>query len=75
MRSRTFTSMLFAAAAASLPATASPFHFSTGQGPFNAAFTLDGATVPEPASWTLMLGGFLIVGGAMRRRNLATVAA
>ncbi len=47
----------------------------THQGPFNAAFTLDGATVPEPASWALMLGGFLMVGGAMRRRNLTTVAA
>ncbi len=47
----------------------------THQGPFNAAFTLDGATVPEPASWALMLGGFLIVGGVMRRRNVATVAA
>ena len=29
--------------------------------------------VPEPASWALMLGGFGLVGGAMRRRR-ATVA-
>ena len=47
----------------------------TRQGPFNAAFTLDGNTVPEPASWALMVGGFLIVGGAMRRRNLISVIA
>jgi hypothetical protein len=26
------------------------------------------AAVPEPASWALMLGGFGLVGGAMRRR-------
>ncbi len=26
-------------------------------------------TVPEPASWTFMLGGFSLVGGAMRRRK------
>jgi hypothetical protein len=30
----------------------------------------DGA-VPEPASWALMLGGFGLVGGAMRRRKTA----
>jgi len=27
------------------------------------------AAVPEPASWALMLGGFGLVGGAMRRRK------
>jgi hypothetical protein len=27
------------------------------------------AAVPEPASWALMLGGFGLVGGAMRRRR------
>jgi hypothetical protein len=27
--------------------------------------------VPEPASWALMLGGFGLVGGAMRRRRVA----
>lgn len=32
--------------------------------------------VPEPSSWALMIGGFGLVGGAMRRRTgLATVAA
>ena len=29
------------------------------------------AAVPEPASWALMLGGFGMVGGAMRRRMVA----
>ena len=47
----------------------------TRQGPFNAAFTLDGNTVPEPTSWALMVGGFLIVGGTLRRRKPNTVAA
>ncbi|MGL4541154.1 MAG: PEPxxWA-CTERM sorting domain-containing protein, partial [Polymorphobacter sp.] len=32
-------------------------------------------TVPEPASWALMLAGFGVVGGALRRRNMARVAA
>jgi hypothetical protein len=31
--------------------------------------------VPEPASWAMMLAGFGIVGGAMRRRSMAHVAA
>ena len=30
--------------------------------------------VPEPASWALMLGGFGLVGGAMRSRRSATVS-
>ena len=37
--------------------------------------TIGGAVagVPEPASWVLMIGGFGLVGGAMRRRQRATV--
>jgi len=31
------------------------------------------AGVPEPASWALMLGGFGLVGGAMRSRRTAAV--
>lgn len=33
------------------------------------------AAVPEPASWAMMLAGFGIVGGALRRRSMARVAA
>ena len=40
----------------------------------NYAFRLDGA-VPEPASWALMLGGFGLVGGAMRRRKTSVAFA
>ena len=29
------------------------------------------AAVPEPASWALMIGGFTMVGAAMRRRKIA----
>ncbi|WP_368039583.1 PEPxxWA-CTERM sorting domain-containing protein [Sphingomonas sp. ID1715] len=29
------------------------------------------AAVPEPATWALMIGGFGMVGGAMRRRKVA----
>ncbi|CAM3302697.1 hypothetical protein SPAN111604_15080 [Sphingomonas antarctica] len=32
-----------------------------------------GAAVPEPAPWALMIGGFGVVGGAMRRRPRAKV--
>jgi hypothetical protein len=32
------------------------------------------AAVPEPASWALMLGGFGMVGGAMRSRRKAAVS-
>lgn len=32
-------------------------------------FTLASATVPEPASWALMIGGFGMTGIAMRRRK------
>lgn len=31
-------------------------------------------SVPEPASWALMLGGFGMLGGAMRRRRLTSIA-
>ncbi|WP_223796681.1 NF038122 family metalloprotease [Sphingomonas nostoxanthinifaciens] len=42
------------------------YSFSTAQ-----AFSLFG--VPEPATWAMMLGGFGLVGGAMRRRQRTTV--
>jgi len=35
----------------------------------STAFTLYTSQAPEPASWALMLGGFGLVGGAMRRRR------
>lgn len=40
----------------------------THQGPFNAAFSLIGATAPEPATWAMMLAGFGMVGATLRRR-------
>ena len=33
------------------------------------------AAVPEPASWAMMLGGFAVLGGAVRRRSRAQAAA
>jgi len=34
-----------------------------------------GSMVPEPSSWAMMIGGFLLVGGAMRRRPTVRFAA
>ena len=37
------------------------------------AFTVpDAAAVPEPAVWTLMVGGFGMIGGAVRRKQVLT---
>jgi len=41
---------------------------------FTVRTVQDGA-VPEPASWALMVGGFGLVGGAMRRRSVKLAAA
>lgn len=42
-----------------------------GRGTFNASFSLNGSTVPEPASWTMLLSGFFIIGLGLRcARNL-----
>jgi hypothetical protein len=45
-------------------------------GPEFSEFAIDNvilspAAVPEPASWTMLIAGFGIVGGALRRRRLA----
>jgi hypothetical protein len=39
----------------------------THQGPFNMTFSLTGATVPEPATWGLMLLGVAGMGAVLRR--------
>lgn len=41
----------------------------TRTGPFNAAFSLSGSTVPEPATWSIMLVGFGAIGFKMRRKR------
>jgi len=50
------------------------FAETDNQGFFQAGLdnvSITGGAVPEPASWALMLGGFGLVGGAMRRRRAA----
>jgi hypothetical protein len=47
----------------------------TQQGPFNAAFSLVGIVVPEPATWMMMLSGFAALGLALRRRRRKLTAA
>lgn len=47
----------------------------THQGPFNAAFSLNGSSVPEPDSWSMMLAGLGILGLALKRsRKFSTSA-
>lgn len=40
----------------------------------NSAVVVTPPSVPEPASWAMMLGGFGLVGGAMRSRRRSTIA-
>lgn len=43
---------------------------TTGDGSYSG--TLNVTAVPEPATWAMMLLGFAVVGGAMRRRERQT---
>jgi hypothetical protein len=43
----------------------------TNQGPFNAAFTLSGVTVPEPSSWALLTTGAVGALALWRRKVIA----
>ncbi|MBO9715199.1 MAG: PEP-CTERM sorting domain-containing protein [Sphingomonas sp.] len=45
--------------------------FSPGVSNVPSGFALPGA-VPEPATWAMMLGGFALAGGMLRRRRTAT---
>jgi hypothetical protein len=38
-------------------------------GTFTGTATFAAGAVPEPASWAMMIGGFGLIGGAMRRRR------
>lgn len=63
-----FSSQLLSFLATGTPGGAPPISFLDG-------ISLTGS-VPEPASWALMLAGFGVVGAAMRRRaTTATIAA
>ncbi len=46
--------------------------YSNNTGAFEA--TVTAATVPEPASWALLIAGFGLTGAAMRRRRIAVAA-
>jgi len=40
----------------------------------SALIVLSAPAVPEPATWAMMIGGFAMVGGAIRRRNRTKLA-
>lgn len=40
---------------------------------FRSFVDVEPGAVPEPASWALMIGGFALAGGAMRRRKVETL--
>lgn len=46
-----------------------------GQGDGSFSATLDAGAVPEPASWALMIAGFGLLGGSMRRVRARRFAA
>lgn len=51
--------------------TPGQLHFGVGDGQFSdnsGAFTIQISAVPEPAAWMMMVGGFGLLGAAMRRR-------
>lgn len=50
--------------------------YSFGIQDFGASYFLRAQAVPEPATWAMMIAGFLMVGGAMRksRRRLTTTS-
>jgi hypothetical protein len=41
----------------------------TGSGIYTGTVTFTSSPVPEPASWAMMIGGFGLIGAAMRRRT------
>ena len=43
--------------------------FTLGSATVPGSGNLPGGAVPEPATWAMMLGGFGLLGGAIRRRN------
>jgi hypothetical protein len=51
----------------------SPSGIFSGNGQEHGFALSTAGAVPEPATWAMMIGGFGMVGGAMRRRKSATV--
>ena len=59
------------------PAPLQPVFFVLGSPPSNGGFPPHGFppfSVPEPSAWTMMILGFGMTGGMLRRRRLATVS-
>ena len=50
------------------------FKFATNTDAYTLEFRSDVESAPEPASWALMLGGFGMIGGAMRVRRKTRVS-
>ncbi|MHA6720363.1 PEPxxWA-CTERM sorting domain-containing protein [Sphingomonas sp. RS6] len=50
-------------------AAANAAYYSASAFTFGASLTPATSGVPEPAAWAMLLGGFGLMGGALRRRN------
>ncbi|MBW8816189.1 MAG: PEPxxWA-CTERM sorting domain-containing protein [Caulobacterales bacterium] len=50
------------------------FFVPTSGGNTFVGYKIDGGAAPEPAAWALMIGGFGLAGGALRRRRTAVAA-
>ena len=71
----TFTASYTALAGDAGGAITISFDTLGSQGDFDNVRLSDTTAVPEPASWALMIVGFGLVGGAVRRRAISTATA
>jgi hypothetical protein len=71
-RTGTFT---IAAPGTSLFGLVNDTHYGSNDGSFTFEVSAVNAVVPEPGTWAMMIAGFGLIGGAMRRRTSARASA
>lgn len=63
-----FDRIVFAATITGSSSFANPINFAAGSA-YLRVITYPAGPVPEPATWTIMVSGFGLIGGAMRRKR------